>query len=263
MNVALDLRPDISFLGMDLLHPLMLSRQMLALAGTELSVSHAGRIPGNTSLILVSNHRSFMDAPLLMAALNQPIRFACHNYMSQVPILQDLIRHLGCLPLDASPQGQRRFLRQAGNLLRRQEVVGIFPEGAEPMVNYMPPDQVGVFQRGFAHLALKVPAPRVALVPVAIASRREIAPSAFPVRLLSWFDAAEPKFQQPGWHPMVVYQQVHVTVGHPIWISPTQRQAYRGKQARQLADELAQQCHDQIQGLLHGKNRPGIWGEVS
>jgi 1-acyl-sn-glycerol-3-phosphate acyltransferase len=257
MNAVLDLRPDISLLGMDLLHPLMLSRQMMSLVGTQLTVSGLAGIPTNTALIMVSNHRSFMDAPLLMAALNQTVRFACHNYMTQVPMLQDLVKHLGCLPLEASRQGQRRFFQQATHLLQRQEMVGIFPEGADPMVNYMPPDRVGTFQRGFAHLALKAAVPRVALLPVAIASYQEIAPSAFPVRLLSWFDASEPKFQQPGWHPMVVYQRVHVSVGQPIWISAAHRDAYHSKQARQVTQDLTDQCHHQIQGLLnHSRRHP-------
>ncbi|WP_318528530.1 1-acyl-sn-glycerol-3-phosphate acyltransferase [Plectonema radiosum] len=46
------------------------------------------RIPQDASVLVVSNHRSFMDAPVLMEALSNPIRFACHHYMGQVPIMR-------------------------------------------------------------------------------------------------------------------------------------------------------------------------------
>jgi 1-acyl-sn-glycerol-3-phosphate acyltransferase len=201
-------------------------------------------------VLLVSNHRSFLDAPLLMAALNRPIRFACHHYMGQVPVMRDIVEKMGCFPLDLPEHRQQAFFNQAVQLLQSQQVVGLFPEGAEPMVKQTLPKQVGVFQRGFAHLALRAPVQDLVVLPVAIVSDAEATNAAVPLRLLSFFDPSEPLFSQEGWHPMVIYQRVNLLVGRPQWISPSQRQHYQGKQAKALVTELTQQCRTEIDDLL-------------
>jgi len=134
--------------------PLVLSHMLLSSLGNQVSLNYAERIPQDGGLIVVSNHRSFMDAPLLMTVLSQPIRFACHHYMGQVPVLREIVTALGCVPLDSASQKQH-FLRQASQLIQSRQTVGIFPEGAQPMVQQTEPNQVGEFQRGFAHLALR------------------------------------------------------------------------------------------------------------
>ncbi len=110
--------------------PLQFSRLLLAALGTRLYTQHQDRIPQAGPVLIVSNHRSFLDAPLLMAALNRPIRFACHHYMGQVPVMRDIVEKMGCFPLDLPEHRQQTFFNQAVQLLRSQQVVGLFPEGA-------------------------------------------------------------------------------------------------------------------------------------
>jgi 1-acyl-sn-glycerol-3-phosphate acyltransferase len=71
---------------------------LLALSQVRVSVHGQDRLPPHQPLVVVSNHRSIMDAPLLMSALGRPVRFACHHYMGQVPGLRNLVNALGCLP---------------------------------------------------------------------------------------------------------------------------------------------------------------------
>jgi 1-acyl-sn-glycerol-3-phosphate acyltransferase len=235
---------------MALISPLLISYQLLAALGTRTFLYHQDRIPQDGSILVVSNHRSFMDAPLLMAALNRTIRFACHHYMGQVPVMREIVSRLGCFPLDTPDQRQRTFFHQASQLLQNQEIVGIFPEGALPMVQATQGADIGVFQRGFAHLALRAPVQDLAILPLAIASQYELTNSVMPLRYLSWFDPSEPLFQQSGWHPMVVYQHVNLLVGQPVWITQTQRQDYQGKRAKAVVTELVEHCHAEIRGLL-------------
>ncbi len=230
--------------------PLLLSRQILALAGTRLYSHYPDRIPRDSAVIVVSNHRSFLDAPVLMAALDRPVRFACHHYMGQVPLLRDLILRLGCFPLDAVGQRQQSFFYQATRLLQTQQVVGIFPEGTEPMVHLTDKQQIGEFHRGFAHLALRAPVEHLAVLPVAIASQQETTKFPVPLKLLSWFDPSEPLFNQAGWHPMVLYQRADVLVGRPLWITASQRQSYQGKQAKSVVADLIGHCQSEISSLL-------------
>jgi 1-acyl-sn-glycerol-3-phosphate acyltransferase len=231
--------------------PLHISRSLLAAMGTRMFVYHEDRIPADSAVVVVSNHRGFMDAPLLMAALGHPIRIACHHYMGQVPMMREIVTQLGCFPLQEPEYRQQAFFEQATGLLKAHQWVGLFPEGAQPMVHLTQPDTVGKFQRGFAHLALRAPVRDLAVLPVAIASLEETVTSAVPLRLLRLFDPSEPLFAQPGWHPMVIHRRVVVLVGHPYWITPKRREQYQGKQAKIAVTQLVTSCRDEISKLLH------------
>ena len=234
--------------------PLVLSRQLLTLLGTRVFSFHSDRVPRDSAVLVVSNHRSFMDAPLLMSAIDRPVRFACHHYMGQVPVLREFVTRLGCFPLDEPEQRQQSFFRQAIQLLQAQQIVGVFPEGTLPMVKSTRSHEVGEFQRGFAHLALRAPVTDLAVLPVAIAAQTETTNAVVPLRLLSLFDPSEPLFQGSGWHPMVVYQRVDVSIGQPIWITRSQRESYQGKQAKTVVTDLNDQCRSAIGDLLHSFN---------
>lgn len=231
--------------------PLQMSRLLLAALGTRLFIYHEDRIPSNAAVLVVSNHRSFTDAPLLMAALGHPIRIACHHYMGQVPVMREIVRQLGCFPLEEPEHRQQAFLQQATKLLEGHQWVGVFPEGAQPMVQLTKPSSVGKFHRGFAHLALRASVRNLAVLPVAIASQEEIVNSTVPLRLLRLFDPSEPLFEQRGLHPMVVHRRVAILVGHPLWITPRQRELYQGKQAKMVVSQIATTCRDEITKLLH------------
>lgn len=231
-------------------NPLDMSNGLLALSQVRVAVHGRDRLPPRQPLVVVSNHRSIMDAPLLMSAVDRPVRFACHHYMSQVPGLRNVINALGCLPLDAPDKGQTAFFRRAMKALGEGEAVGIFPEGAAPMVHRTTPTNLNSFHRGFAHLALRAPVEELAIVPVAIAARREISNSVIPLRWLSVFDASEPLFQQPGWHPAVFYQEVNLLIGRPVRVDPRLRSRYRSKGSSDIATELTQCCQDEIAQLL-------------
>lgn len=231
--------------------PLPTSVSLLGATGLKMFIHHENRIPKEArAVVVVSNHRSFMDAPVLIQALGEPIRIACHHYMSKTPILREFIQLLGCIPLQPSQSSQKSFFEQANKLLQSQQWVGIFPEGASPMLNRTNPGEIRQFQRGFAHLALKNEIPDLAVLPVAIGSIEESLIPGFPVRLLSLFDPSEPLFDSTGSHPVVVYHRVNVLIGRPYWISFKDRQRYRGKGARDVVTQLTDYCRQEITDLL-------------
>lgn len=239
--------------------PLQISQGLLAALGTQLFRYYEDRIPHSGPVLVVSNHRSFMDAPILMATVKRPIRFACHHYMGQVPVMREIVTgQLGCFPLEALEHRQQGFFQQAIRLLQTNQVVGVFPEGTKPMVQFTQPNQIGEFQRGFAHLALRAATggatpPGVedlAVLPVAIASREESNSSTVPLKLLSLFDPSEPLFNQAGLHPLVIYRRVTVLIGRPYWITKRQQQQYQGKQAKTVVADLTHHCQAEIASLL-------------
>ena len=235
--------------------PLELSHYCLEILSTKLRCYYQERIPRHGSIVLVSNHRSFMDAPILMTALSTPIRFACHHYMGQVPILREIvIQQLGCFPLEADRNRQQSFFGRSQALLQSQQVVGIFPEGTPPMVNFAPPNRIGKFQRGFAHLALRSQVPDLAVLPVAIVSLEEVSTSGLPLKIFSVFDPSEPLFHQSGLHPLVVYREVAVFIGNPYFITSEIQEKYQGKQAKKMVTELTEYCHNEIVSFV-GKSK--------
>jgi 1-acyl-sn-glycerol-3-phosphate acyltransferase len=230
--------------------PLSFSSLLLDSFGTKFQIAHSSRIPEDKTILVFSNHRSFMDAPLLMASLGQPIRFACHHYMSQVPILREVVQALGCFSMDASNQSQQVFFKQATRLLKSHQVIGIFPEGSQSMVQRTVPYKVEKFHRGFAHLALRSLVPNLAILPVAIVSQKESVYPGIPLPIFHFFDPSEPLFDQMGLHPLVVYHKVKILIGHPYLITSVHQEQYRGKQCRKVVDQLTQYCQGEITHLL-------------
>ena len=235
---------------------LSLSRNLLTLAGSRVTVHHQQRIPSTGALIVISNHRSLLDVPLLMTAMERSVRFACHHFMGQVLGMKQMVKALGCFPLDPPGQRPRALFYQATRLLQAGEPVGIFPEGAQPMIQPLPPHQVGHFHRGFAHLALQAPVKRLAILPVAIAPTEETTIPVAPFKLFKWLAPSEPQFNRPGWHPAVYYHQVHVVIGHPLWITDAQKTHYQGRQPITAARSLTQTCHTEISKLLQEVANP-------
>jgi 1-acyl-sn-glycerol-3-phosphate acyltransferase len=236
--------------GMIFHNPLQLSRSMLSAVGAKVSLHHPERIPANCRLIVVSNHRSLLDAPLLMAAMNRPVRFACHYYMSRVPLLREMVSAMGAFPLDAPQNRQKQFFRQSLEILQSRQIVGIFPEGAHPMVQVKAANQLSPFHRGFAHLALRAPVHDLAILPVAIAPTEEERHHLAPLKLFSLFDPSEPLFNCGGWHSAIIYRQVQLFFGSPLWIDEDLQQQYRGRHGGPLAQKITQLCWDQIADLM-------------
>jgi 1-acyl-sn-glycerol-3-phosphate acyltransferase len=203
-------------------------------------------------LIVVSNHRSLLDVPLVMALLNRPVRFAAHAYMGKVPALRELISAMGAFPLSSNGNRHNDFFRESIRLLLDDQAVGIFPEGPLPMIQAgRSPTTLSHFQRGFAHLAYRAPVQQVVVLPVAIASLAEREYGVAPFRLFHLMDPSEPLFDQKGWHHATFYRRVSLLVGQPVVIDEPARERYRGRQGAQLTRDLSLHCHDQIASLLH------------
>ncbi|WP_157259772.1 lysophospholipid acyltransferase family protein [Chamaesiphon minutus] len=225
-----------------------MARDVIGLLGMDVKVYNRERLPQSGPLLIVSNHRSFLDPFILTSFLNTPINFVCHRYMGNVPVLREVLQSCGGFPL-TNQDWYPELLHHSTELLDRGKTIGIFPEGAAPMLATPQPTGICPFYRGFAHLALQATVPDLQILPVGILSQAEMQWPAIPLSILHQLDPTEPLFGKDGWHPAVVYQQAEIRIGKPFSIAPYQQQ-YHGRQAGKVVKDLTATLSRQVADLL-------------
>jgi acyl-[acyl-carrier-protein]-phospholipid O-acyltransferase / long-chain-fatty-acid--[acyl-carrier-protein] ligase len=119
-------------------------------------------IPARGGALLAPNHTSWVDAVLLIAATDRPIRFLMFKGVYDNPLIKPFAKMLKIIPI-ASDQGPREMihsLREASDALRNGEVVCIFPEGEITRIGQLLP-----FRRGMERIIKGIDVP---IIPVNI-----------------------------------------------------------------------------------------------
>jgi 1-acyl-sn-glycerol-3-phosphate acyltransferase len=124
------------------------------LAGLLYRIEIVGRIPP-IACVVVANHESLLDPPLLALASRRPLRFLAKEELWRYRPGGWLMDALGAVPVARGRAGYLAIDR-AEQLIGAGEAVAIFPEGTV---------RGGTWTRGAARLALATGAP---LVPVRI-----------------------------------------------------------------------------------------------
>jgi 1-acyl-sn-glycerol-3-phosphate acyltransferase len=88
----------------------------------------ADRVPLEGPLLVVANHTSFADPPLLGVVLPRRIEFMTMVELFRNPIVAWLIKSVGCIPVDRN-KVDHSAAREAIRRLRAGHCIGIFPEG--------------------------------------------------------------------------------------------------------------------------------------
>ncbi|MBZ5638604.1 MAG: MFS transporter [Acidobacteriia bacterium] len=119
-------------------------------------------IPEKGGALFVSNHLSFVDALLLSASTDRPVRFLIYQAIYDHPLVKPFARTIRAIPVssDFRPRDMIRALRVAGDAVQAGEVVCIFAEGQITRIGALLP-----FRRGFERIMKGVDAP---IVPVAL-----------------------------------------------------------------------------------------------
>ncbi len=128
------------------------------------SIRVVGRdnIPDKGGALFVCNHLSFVDALLLIASTDRPIRFLVYQGIYDLPVVKPLARIARCIPISSQqrPRDLLHSLRVAQEAVRAGEVVCIFAEGQITRTGQLLP-----FRRGFERIMQGVDAP---ILPVAL-----------------------------------------------------------------------------------------------
>lgn len=135
-------------------------RAFVRLGGWKFRVEGMENLPSGGA-VLVANHQSVVDIPMLLSAFRRPVRFIAKRELGEVPLLGKAMAAAGNLFIEREdPRDAVRMLREAGERLRDGLLVVVFPEGTRSVDG-----SIGEFRPGAFHLARKSGAP---VVPVYI-----------------------------------------------------------------------------------------------
>ena len=100
-------------------------------------------VPAGGPLVVVANHGSHLDPPLLAHALMpRPLSFMAKQELFRVPLLAPLIRALGAYPVQRG-RGDRDALETALDLLRQGGATAVFLDGTRQTSGRVERPQLG------------------------------------------------------------------------------------------------------------------------
>ncbi len=119
-------------------------------------------IPEKGGALFVCNHVSFVDALLLLAATDRPVRFLMFKDFYEKPWIKPFAKIHRTIPVSSEqrPRELLQALQAASDAIHNGEVVCIFAEGQITRIGQLLP-----FRRGLEHIMKNVDAP---IIPVAL-----------------------------------------------------------------------------------------------
>lgn len=133
----------------------------LARGWYDLDIQGAERVPATGPVVMAANHVGWLDGPLLAICSPRPVHALTKQEMFS-GAMGTLLRRSGQIPLDRS-HVDVLAIRTAVKVLRDDQVVGVFPEGARGQGDMSSP------RAGAAYLAMVSGAP---VVPVSFLGTR-------------------------------------------------------------------------------------------
>ncbi len=126
----------------------------------------AAQVPQQGPLVVVSNHASDFDPPILSSCVGRPVAYMAKEELFQVPVLKQAIALYGAYPVKRGA-ADRSALRAAMSFLEKNWAAGVFLTGTRT-----PDGRVSDPKMGAAWLAAKAQAP---LLPVSLWGTEAIA----------------------------------------------------------------------------------------
>ncbi|MDR0401893.1 MAG: 1-acyl-sn-glycerol-3-phosphate acyltransferase [Endomicrobium sp.] len=148
----------------------------------RLNISGLENIPSKSGSIIVSNHLSFFDPPLIGSAINRPIYFMAKKELFDVPILNFLIKRTHAFPIERNKQ-DINGMKNAIFILKNGHLLLMFPEGSRSKNS-----KIGKAKAGAGMLACNTQLP---LIPVKLKN----------TNLMLKFKRLEVKFGMPIYPP--------------------------------------------------------------
>jgi 1-acyl-sn-glycerol-3-phosphate acyltransferase len=132
------------------------------------------QVPAEGGVILAANHTSYVDPPLVGAALHRVAHYLGKAELFRIPGLGWFLERVNVFPVRRGA-ADLHALRTSLGLLRSGEVLLVFPEGTRSRDGRLMPAELGV-----AMIALRSGAP---VVPLALLGTDRVLPRGWPVIL--------------------------------------------------------------------------------
>ncbi|MGD0112532.1 MAG: lysophospholipid acyltransferase family protein [Armatimonadota bacterium] len=179
------------------------------------------RVPAEGGVLLIANHTSYVDPPIVGTASPRPVNFMAKAELFRIPVLGWLIRRTHAFPVRRDTT-DREALRRAIRLLRDGRVLLVFPEGTRS-----PDGRVMEAEQGAAFIALSAGAH---VVPVAIDGADRVLPRHSPI-------------VRPG--------KLRVAFGEPVDLS----QLCGQRLTREVLGQASERMMEALRGLLPPERR--------
>lgn len=143
------------------------ARTLLAICGVRVRVAGLENLLTEKPCVLVSNHLSYMDIPVIFSVLPIQFRILARKMLFKIPFLGWHLRRSKHLPVDhANARASWRSLVKAAQSIKAGMPVFIFPEGGRSLDG-----NLREFVHGASFLALQAGAP---VVPMLLSGTREV-----------------------------------------------------------------------------------------
>ncbi|HMJ14378.1 MAG TPA: lysophospholipid acyltransferase family protein [Polyangiaceae bacterium] len=146
------------------------SGRLLKHARVTFTVSGLERIPPGETFVIMSNHQSLYDIPVLLQSLKRRIRFVTKTELFRVPLWGHAMRSAGMVEIDRHNRDRAiESLKNARTALAQGTNIWIAPEGTRSDTG-----RLGSFKKGGFHLATDAGAK---ILPVTISGTRHALPA--------------------------------------------------------------------------------------
>jgi 1-acyl-sn-glycerol-3-phosphate acyltransferase len=146
------------------------SRAILRRANIDLRVEGAEHATRGESFVLMSNHQSLYDVPVIYQSLDRRIRMVAKKELFRVPVWGRAMHRAGFISLDRqSRKRSRSTLLASASILQAGTSIWIAPEGTRSKDG-----RLGPFRKGGFHLALES---GCRILPISINGTRAVLPA--------------------------------------------------------------------------------------
>jgi 1-acyl-sn-glycerol-3-phosphate acyltransferase len=146
------------------------SRAIVERAHIDLHVVGREHAAPSESFVLMSNHQSLYDVPVVYQALDRRIRMVAKKELFRVPLWGRAMQRAGFIALDrANRDRSRETLLASADVLHAGTSIWIAPEGTRSKTG-----ELGEFRKGGFHLALQS---GCRILPISITGTRAVLPA--------------------------------------------------------------------------------------
>src|SRR5262245_32328153 len=176
------------------------------------------RVPLKGSVILASNHASFLDPPLVGSALHRPINYLAREDLFKFPVAGWVLKQCQAVPVDREGGGAKGLKAILDRLLAGGAII-LFPEGTRTSDGRLQPPRSGI-----GLTVIKSHAPVI------------------PVRIFGTYEAFGRHVKVPKPH------RVEVKFGHPLQFDTLRAEA--NTCSRQRLKQIYEQVAEEIMAAI-------------